>query len=87
MVLEQPTTAERGAVQVKSSADQKTLDAFISRADEAGLFDRLFFVCHTPKGKLTAPIDRADTHIWFGRELAKTALRLGLSDWIFERVS
>jgi Restriction endonuclease len=87
LVLEQPTTAERGAVQVKSSADQKTLDAFISRADEAGLFDRLFFVCHTPKGKLTAPIDRADTHIWFGRELAKTALRLGLSDWIFERVS
>jgi hypothetical protein len=87
LVLEQPTTGERGAVQVKSSADQKTLDAFIGRADEAGVFDRLFFICHSPKGDLTAPIDRADTHIWSGRELAKTALRLGLSDWIFEKVS
>src|SRR5947209_4302048 len=34
MTLEQPTTGERGAVQVKSSAGQRTLEEFISRADE-----------------------------------------------------
>jgi hypothetical protein len=87
MALEQPTTAERAAVQVKSSATQKTLDQFVSQADETGIFDRLFFICHIPKGPLAAPADRSDVHVWSGRELATTAMRLGLSDWIIEKVS
>jgi hypothetical protein len=87
IALEQPTTAERAAVQVKSSASQKTLDQFVSQADETGTFDRLFFICHSPKGPLVPPGDRSDVHIWAGRELAMTALRLGLSDWIIEKVS
>jgi Restriction endonuclease len=87
MAVEQPTTAERAAVQVKSSATQKTLDQFVSQADETGMFDRLFFICHSPKGSLAPPADRNDVHVWAGRELATTALRLGLSDWIIEKVS
>jgi hypothetical protein len=87
LVLEQPTTGERGAVQVKSTAGQKQLDDFINSADEAGSFDRLFFACHTPKGSLVAPVDRRDVHVWIDRELASAALRLGLSDWIIEKVS
>ena len=87
LALEQPTTAERAAVQVKSSASQKTLNGFVSQADENGTFDRLFFICHSPKGQLAPPTDRSDIHLWSGRELAKTALRLGLSDWIIEKVS
>jgi hypothetical protein len=86
MALEQPTTAERAAVQ-ESSATQKTLAQFVNQADETGTFDRLFFVCHTPKGAWAAPADRRDVHVWSGRELATTALRLGLSDWIIEKVS
>jgi hypothetical protein len=42
MALEQATTGERAAVQVKSSATQKALDQFISQADETGTFNRLF---------------------------------------------
>ena len=87
MVLEQPTTGERGAIQVKSAARQKQLDEFISDADEAGTYDRLFFACHSPKGRLAAPAERRDVHVWADRDLAKTALRLGLSDWIIEKVS
>lgn len=87
MVLEQPTTGERGAIQVKSAAGQKQLDQFISSADEAGSFDRLFFACHSPKGNLAAPLDRRDVHVWVDRELARTALRLGLADWIIEKIS
>jgi hypothetical protein len=87
MILEQPTTRERGAVQVKTSAGQRQLDEFINLIDEAGTFDRLFFVCHSPKGNLVAPIDRRDVHVWVGRELATTSLRLGLADWIIEKVS
>lgn len=87
LVIEQPTTGDRGAVQIKSAAGQKELDEFIERADETGSFERLFFVCHTPRGALLAPIDRRDVHVWVGREIAKAALRLGLADWIIEKVS
>jgi len=85
MELEQPTTSERGAVQVKSSANQKVLDEYIALIDEANRFDR-FFVCHSPKEELVAPTGRSDVHVWTGRELAATILRMGLQDWLFERV-
>ena len=87
LALEQPTTRERAAVQVKSSATQKTFEKFVSLADEAGSFDRLFFICHSPIGPLKPPDDRSNVHIWTGRELAVTVLRLGLSDWIIERMA
>ena len=87
MEIEQPTTSERGAVQVKSSASQKTLEQYIVRIDEAERFDRFFFVCHSPKGDLIAPADRSDIHVWAGRELAATVLRMGLQDWVFEKIA
>ena len=87
MELEQPTTSERGAVQVKSSAGQKTLDQYIVRIDDADQFDRFFFVCHSPDGELVAPAGRTDIHVWAGRELAATVLRMGLQDWVFEKVA
>jgi hypothetical protein len=87
LALEQPTTGERAAVQVKSAAGQKQLDAFISSADETGAYDRLFFACHTPRGSFTVPAERRDIHVWADMELARTALRLGLADWIIEKIS
>lgn len=87
VVLEQPTTAELAAVQVKSSTSQTTFDSFIEGADATGSFDRLFFVCHTPKGVLAAPADRSDVHLWVGRDFAKIVLRLGLSDWVMEKIA
>ena len=87
LVLEQPATGERAAVQVKSRAEQGKLDAFVGAADEVGSFDRLFFACHSPSGSLMVPGDRTDLHIWSNRELAVMALRTGMSDWIMERVS
>jgi hypothetical protein len=87
LAIEQPTTRERAAVQVKSSATQKGFDEFVAQADDVGIFDRLFFICHSPRGQLLPAPDRSDVHLWVGRELAATALRLGLSDWIVERIS
>lgn len=87
LALEQPTTRERAAAQVKSSATQKIFEAFVAQVDEAATFDRLFFICHSPKGYLMPLADCCDVHLWVGREFAATALRLGLSDWIIERVS
>ena len=74
-------------MQVKSSASQGILNEFIRRVDEGGTFDRLFFVCHHPIGHLSMPIDRKDAQLWSSHELAQTVLRLGLSDWIIEKVS
>jgi hypothetical protein len=85
--LEQPITAERAAVQVKSTASQKTLNDYIDRVDAADRFDRFFFICHSPKGPLTAPADRDDVHVWTSAELAAAILRTGMSDWILEKAS
>ena len=87
LVIEQATTGERAAVQVKSKAGQARLDTFVSRADEVGSYDRLFFACHTLAGNVVAPASRDDVHIWTGRELAATALRTGLADWIMEKIA
>jgi uncharacterized protein YbdZ (MbtH family) len=85
--LEQPTTGERAAVQVKSSASQRILDQYVDRVGNAERFDRFFFICHSPEGDLVAPSDRSDVHLhlWTGHELASTVLRLGLQDWVFEK--
>jgi hypothetical protein len=87
VVLEQPTTGELAAVQVKSATSQKIFDGFIDEADATGRFDRLFFICHSPKGSLEAPADRCDIHLWVGRDFARTVLRLGLTDWVMEKIA
>jgi hypothetical protein len=84
--LEQSTTGERVAVQVKSQAHQRTLNDYISRIDEMGTYDRLFFVCHSPRGEIAAP-ERSDVHVWTGREFAATVLRVGLHDWVLEKIA
>jgi hypothetical protein len=66
---------------------QRNLDEFVSLADETGKFDRLFFVCHSPKQNFESPSNRDDVHIWSGDQISQMALRLGLSDWIIEKVS
>jgi restriction endonuclease len=85
LVVEHPVIDERAAVQVKSTATQHVLDNFVDAADQIGKYDRLFFVCHSPKGALAAPVGRKDVHLWSGRELARTAMRVGLLDWVIEK--
>lgn len=87
LVLEQSITGEKAAIQVKLRAAQDKLKTFIERADAAGTYDRLFFACHKPAGKLTIPNGRDDIHIWSGRHLAETALRAGLADWVLTKVA
>ncbi|MGL5164870.1 MAG: restriction endonuclease [Afipia sp.] len=87
MELEQATTGELAAVQVKSAASQKTLDEYVTRIDDTERFDRFFFICHSPKGELSIPSDRRDIHVWAGRDLAATILKMGLHDWVIEKVA
>jgi hypothetical protein len=85
--IEQATTNELAAVQVKSTASQKTLDDYVKRVDDAERFDRFFFICHSPKGQFAPPTDRDDVHIWAGPQLAAIVLKMGLLDWVLEKIA
>ena len=71
-------------MQVKSRAGQAILDEYIERFHRSSVFDRMFFVCHTPKGRLTVN-DNAPVHLWAGDRLADTAVKAGLFDWLVEQ--
>ena len=84
LILEQPATGETAFVQVKSKAGQAVLDDHVERFRRSGIFDRMFFVCHTPKGTLTVS-DSAPIHLWTGNRLADAAIKAGLFDWLIEQ--
>lgn len=86
LVLEQPSIGERAFVQVKSHAGQRVLDDYIGRFRRSGAYDRMFFVCHSPRGVLTTNSDTR-LHIWAGERLADAAVREGLFDWLVERTA
>jgi hypothetical protein len=83
--LEQPTTRERAFVQVKSKSNQNEFDSYVDRY-ESGTCQRMFYVCHSPRGGLHAP-DRPDVHLWAGEELAAAVVRAGLFDWVIQKVT
>jgi hypothetical protein len=85
--LEHPIINERAAVQVKSVASQNTLDSYVRRLDATEQYDRFFFICHSPKGSLNPPDERPDIHVWTGPELGSTIVRLGLHDWVMEKIA
>ena len=86
LILEHPTTGERAFVQVKSKAGQPVVDDYINRYQDGSSFDRLFFVCHSPRSTLSAG-DHAKVHLWSGEPLAEMAVKTGLLDWLIEKSS
>jgi hypothetical protein len=82
--LKHPTTGETAFVQVKSRASQAVLDDYIARYRAAGRYDRMFLVCHSPKGRWKAE-ESSDIHLWLGATLAERAISAGLYDWLIER--
>jgi hypothetical protein len=84
LVLTQPSTGERVFVQVKSTAGQAVLDDYVERFRRSGAYDRMFFVCHTPRGALSTE-DTARLQVWAGDRLAEAAVKAGLFDWLIER--
>ncbi len=84
LVLEQPATGETAFVQVKSRAGQSVLDDYIGRFRRSETYDRMFFVCHTPKGAFSVG-DDASVHVWASDRLADAAVKACLFDWLIER--
>jgi hypothetical protein len=84
LAIDQTATGERAFVQVKSAADQSVLDDYVGRYEQSDRYDRMFFVCHSPRGTL-APPDDPRVRIWTGTVLASQAVSAGLFDWLTER--
>ncbi len=86
LILEQPATCEKAFVQVISKAGQTVLDNYVARFRRSGMYQRMFFICHSPKGVLSAD-GEARLHVWAGDRLADAAVRAGLFDWLTERTA
>lgn len=85
LVLQHPTTGETAFVQVKSRADRGAYERSIETVERSPSYDRLYFVCHSPKGRFPENQSR-HIHLWAGTPLADTAVRAGLYDWLVEKV-
>lgn len=86
LIVEQPLTGERMAVQVKSAANQAVVDDYARRLGERPAGERLMLVCHSPAGTLTAPpSDGRRIELVTGSKIAKLALATGLVDWVIQR--
>lgn len=82
----EPLTGMRGLVQVKSQASQSVLDDYLGRLTLTDAEAQIFFICHSPKGRLVAP-EQPNIHIWTGSKLAETTLKAGLFDWLLLRAA
>ena len=85
---ENPAVGEVAFVQVKSSADQTTLNDYIERFKRRrDFYARMIFAVHSPNGKLLPPADLSAVQVWTGDRVAQLAVRLGLGEWIESRIA
>jgi len=82
----EPLTGMRGLVQVKSQAGQAVLDDYLARFALTDAEAHVFFICHSPKGRLISP-EQPNVHIWTGPKLAEATLKAGLFDWLLQRAA
>ena len=82
--LENPVTGERSFAQVKSQANQKSLDEYEARFERDRGYKQMFFVCHSAKGDLQT--ENSDIFVWTGPRVADMTVRTGLTDWVLEKV-
>lgn len=84
--VENPALDEIAFVQVKSTAGQSVLDDYVGRfAERRERYARMIFAVHSPKGVLVAPAGQP-VQIWDGARIARLVVRLGLGDWVANRI-
>jgi hypothetical protein len=84
--VENLAIGETAFVQVKSVASQDGLDDYVDRfAERRERYQRMIFAVHTPRGALKAPPDQP-IQVWAGEHIAKLVVRLGLGDWVANRI-
>lgn len=86
LVVEQTATGERAFVQVKSKATPAVFQDYVDRFREYGDCSRMFFICHSPKGRLRQHPCPPDVEMWLEDTVARKAIRAGLFEWVVQRV-
>jgi hypothetical protein len=87
LVVEQPLTGARMAVQIKSKADQTTVDDYAMRLGRRPGDEQLMLVCHSPIGNLSEPVvsDGRTLQLMLTEQVSKLAMDAGLVSWISAR--
>lgn len=86
LIVEQTVTGERAFVQVKSQATPAVFHDYVDRFREYGDCSRMFFICHSPKGRLHEQACPPDVEMWLADIIARKAIRAGQYDWLVQRV-
>lgn len=84
LVLELPTTRENALVQVKSIADNATLDEYVKKFHECDAYDRMFFVWHS--GPLNEEQQIDGVTLIGPEKLSEIILESGLTRWLRKKV-
>ncbi|WP_097092261.1 restriction endonuclease [Novosphingobium sp. Chol11] len=84
LLLEQPITAERISVQVKSTSSQRVLDRYAKSFNDNDVAHRLFFISHDEQA-LASPDPRIIT--WSVSDVSRQTVAAGLTDWLMERAA
>ena len=87
LIVEQPLTGERMAVQVKSSATQAVVNDYADRLARRPANERLMLICHSCPNLLVSPMlsDGRSLSLMTGREISQRIVNLGLVDWVMNR--
>lgn len=86
--LEMPLTGERAVVQVKSSTNQQEYENYENIFHECGdLYDRLFYVYHSPKNLNLRTNSIKPIHILGIEKIAELIVELGLVSILMKKVS
>jgi hypothetical protein len=84
--VENAATDEIAFVQIKSRAGQSELDNYVFRFHERrARYHRMIFAVHSPRGKLSAPIDKP-VQVWTGEKVAQLVVKHGLGEWLASRI-
>jgi hypothetical protein len=78
-----PSTRERACVQVKSKTTSAQLAEYVDLIDEAGPFQRMFYVYHSGE----AITDDKRVTVIGPKELAELVFDAGLTSWLINKVS
>jgi hypothetical protein len=84
--VENLTAGEIAFVQVKSTATQSVLDDYVGRfTQRRDRYARMIFAVHSPIGRLVRTASR-EVQVWTADEVARLVVRLGLGDWVANKL-
>ena len=80
-----PIANERYLVQVKSKAGRLQFEHFLTETSDMEVYNRYFFIVHTPSSTLGKNLETETCKLWFPAEIAQLVVRYGLVDWVIDR--